>query len=394
MLAATCAWPSTAKLAIALARDDAEVVAIASFNHPLGLTDAVSRLFRYSAAAPVRSLAAAISRSTPDLIIPCDERAVGHLHKLQRTTRDAGVKALIERSLGAPEGYPSTLGRGPLMALCERFHLRTPPSRLIKDVADLKAWAEQQPFPWVLKADGSWGGLGVRVVHSLQEATTALRELSQPVGLRFALRQVVERQDWFWLAARLAWSRPEIIAQAHVKGRPATCALAAWRGEVIGAIQARAHDQATGTGPSSVVELVNDRGMAEAVRRIVAALELSGLFGFDFIIESETRTPYLIEMNPRSTPLCHLQLGVGRDLVGVLLARLRGAPAPIRPPVTASKTIALFPDALQREPDHPLLKSAYHDVPWEEPALVREILRRARVPSALQRHIPTYPKTA
>jgi hypothetical protein len=39
--------------------------------------------------------------------------------------------------------------------------------------------------------------------------------------------------------------------------------------------------------------------------------------------------------------------------------------------VTESDTIALFPQEWMRDPASEYLTSGYHDVPWEEPELIR-----------------------
>jgi len=44
--------------------------------------------------------------------------------------------------------------------------------------------------------------------------------------------------------------------------------------------------------------------MIETVKRIVSALHLTGLIGFDFMIETGTGAAWVIEMNPRNTPVC------------------------------------------------------------------------------------------
>jgi len=113
--------------------------------------------------------------------------------------------------------------------------------------------------------------------------------------------------------------------------------------------------------------------MTFAAERIASRLGLSGFFGLDFVIETGTGTPYLIEMNPRATPPCHLRLGDGRDLSGVLWAELAGQPLPEVPSVTENEMIAYYPqpDDSTRE----LLPSCFQDVPNGEPKLAEELLR-------------------
>jgi hypothetical protein len=102
---------------------------------------------------------------------------------------------------------------------------------------------------------------------------------------------------------------------------------------------------------------------------------LSGFCGFDFIIEDSTRAAYLIEMNARATPLCHLAVGSGECLATAMSARLLGLSPPRTVPATGNDIVAYFPQAWLQEPDSELLYHAYHDVPWDEPGLVRELVR-------------------
>src|SRR5258708_34335612 len=85
--------------------------------------------------------------------------------------------------------------------------------------------------------------------------------------------------------------------------------------------------------------------MMVAAERIAHRLGLSGFFGLDFMIEDRSDTTYLIEMNPRCTPLSHLQLGKGRDLVEALWAQVSGQPLREIPTVTKNAMIAYFPQA-------------------------------------------------
>jgi hypothetical protein len=48
------------------------------------------------------------------------------------------------------------------------------------------------------------------------------------------------------------------------------------------------------------------------------------------------------------------------------------------PKVTENETIALFPQEWARDPKSEFLQSAYHDVPWEEPELIRSCVRKGK----------------
>jgi hypothetical protein len=111
---------------------------------------------------------------------------------------------------------------------------------------------------------------------------------------------------------------------------------------------------------------------------MVARLNLSGLHGFDFMLEAHTGNAYLIEINPRATQVGHLTLGRGRDLPAALYAAVSEQALQPAPRVTENDTIALFPQEWIRDPKSPFLRSAYHDVPWDEPKLLHSCVRLRR----------------
>jgi predicted ATP-grasp superfamily ATP-dependent carboligase len=113
--------------------------------------------------------------------------------------------------------------------------------------------------------------------------------------------------------------------------------------------------------------------MMGAARKIAHRLSLSGFFGLDFVIKEGTGAAYLIEMNPRCTPPCHLRLGIGREMIGALSEQLTGKPLSEPVSVTQNNLIAYFPQALLRNSE--FLASSYHDVPEGESELIRELLR-------------------
>src|SRR4051812_11840705 len=77
---------------------------------------------------------------------------------------------------------------------------------------------------------------------------------------------------------------------------------------------------------------------------------------------------HLRERTGRATP--SMPRGLEQDLTASLL-RAAGLPASFRPPVTDKKQIALFPREWLRDPASPWLTRAYHDVPWDDPEVMR-----------------------
>lgn len=371
--------PYAARLALVIAEAGCEVSAICSTDgHPLLKTRVVRRIFPYSALRPVAALRTAIEETHPDLIVPCDDRGVRHLHELYlastvRGTADNVVAELIRRSLGSPESHSVVSARYDLLKTASEDGLRVPRTEPAHAVSDFKALQTTMPFPWVLKADETWGGRGVRIAHTAETAEENFLDVSRPFRLRRAIKRMVVNRDPFWLQPWWEGRKPAVIVQAHVQGRPANCAVFCWEGKIIAGIGVEVIASDGSTGPASVVRVVENSEMIRCAQHLASRLRLSGFFGLDFMIEERTGDTYLIEMNPRATPLCHLRLGKRRDMVGGLWAQLSGQPDPETAAVTDKDLIAYFPQAWNSNRE--LLEKAYRDVPAAAEDLIKEFLQ-------------------
>ena len=351
-----------------------------SSGHSLSKTHVVRERFRYSSIDPLRSLRTAIEAVNPAIVIPCDDRAVRHLHELHarevaQASSGTEVSRMIETSLGPPESYPIVCSRYDLLRIAREEGIRIPETRQVTSASGLRTDHSSLQLPWVLKADFSWGGHGVRIADDPGHAADCFRELSQPLGTaRFIKRLIVDR-DPYWLQTWLQHAKPAVIVQSHIQGHPANSAVVCWKGKVLAGIAVEVVNAQGAIGPANIVRLVDNPELLLPAERLARRLGLSGFFGFDFIIEQATGQAFLIEMNPRCTPLSHLQLGKGRDLMGALSAQLSGTPLQERAPVTESDTIAYFPQALLWDPKGHFLRSSFQDVPSEEPDLVEELHR-------------------
>ena len=383
LVAATSHWFPTCRLAMALANTGCTVEAVCPPRHPLGRTKAVRRIHTYHGLAPLISLASAIAAAEPDLIIPGDDLSTRHLHHLYRQESRRGEKgtqtcALIERSFGSPESFPIVYERAAFMRLAAEEGIRVPKSGVIANLEDLRAWTSQMGFPVVLKADGTSGGDGVRIARTLEEGKSALRKLQAPPLLARALKRALVDRDRTLIWPSLLRRRPVVSAQTYVAGREATSTVACWNGTVLAALHFKVINKKYAVGPATVMRVVENTEMSSAVEKMVRRLNLSGVHGFDFMLEAKTGDAYLIEINPRTTQVGHLALGPGRDLPAALYAAMSGIAVQPGPRVTEKDTIALFPQEWEREPASAFLCSAYHDVPWEEPELIRACVRRGR----------------
>jgi hypothetical protein len=372
---------------MALADAGCEVSAVCPPGHPFAHTGALRRTYIYHGLAPLSSFSHAVAEAQPDLIAAGDDLAVWHLHQLyaralRQGSAGAGTCALIERSLGAPESFPIVSARSRFIRQAQAAGLRAPRTEVIGTKEELTRWAAGAGFPAMLKADHSSGGDGVRMVRNLGEAGRAWQALAAPpLWARAAKRALLdEDQTLVWPALRRR--RAVVNAQAFVAGREATSTVFCWQGRVLAGLHFEVLHKTTAAGHATVLRWIDHVEMTAAAEVMARQLGLSGLCGFDFMIESDSGRAYLLEINPRATQVGHLALGAGRDLPAALYAALTGHAAQPAPRVTENDTIALFPQEWIRDPASPFLGTAYHDVPWQEPALVRECARNRQKQSA------------
>lgn len=349
------------------------VSAVCPPGHPLRYVTGIGSIYPYRSLGSLGSLKAAIRAARPSLIVPCDDGAVWQLHELHAS--EADLRPLIEHSLGAPEAYPAIHKRGEVLRVAAELGIHVPRTQKVNSIEDLNGWCLDAPA--VLKLDGTWGGEGVAIVRSRPEAIRAFRSAFGAARAGVAWKRfLINRHPlalWSWRKRKSA----SITIQEFIPGQPATTMFACWRGEVLASITVEVLASQGATGSATVVRLLEHNEIESAARLLAHKFKLSGFHGLDFILEEGTRSACLIELNPRCTQLGHLNLSSQGDLAGVIAAKFgidSVSPTVTEYPIQDS-TIAFFPQAFKSNPESVYLTQAYHDVPWEEPALVRELLR-------------------
>lgn len=344
LIATTMGWPFPAQLAGAFAAAGARVEAVAPTASMLARSRFPQRHHLYSALGPLDCLNQAIAAARPDLILPCDDLAA-------RLVAEAGRKILP----GRIDFMRRAADAGAPVAVTEE--IATEP--------DLAGAIDRLGLPLVLKLDHSWGGEGVIVAGTRQEAVAAFRRLGRQSRLRNILR-VLRGRGTHFITQALYPVPLRVSAQAYVQGQPATSSIVCWRGKVVAAHHFDVRVSTTPTSPASVITLTDCRQMAAAAQTVAAAFQLSGLFGLDYIRDTNGQV-HLLELNQRATPTMHLPLK--QDLAASLLSAA-GFVAHHRPPVTDKRDIALFPREWLRDPASSWLSRAFHDVPWDDPMVL------------------------
>ena len=359
-----------------------EVATVAPSDHGVRRVEAIKIHYRsvsYSASASF--IDRVIEQWPPDIVIPCDDLAICRLHELyaqgiRSDGRDPeAIKALVENSLGNPASYSLTEKRSEFMAFAKGEGLRIPDTIPIKDAEDLADRLETSNFPQVLKLDGTSSGLGVRIVNNVDQAKCAYHELVTMFGWLRASKRALKELSFRPFVCRWRGQIPSITLQRFIPGVPANRAVMCWHGEVLAGLSVEAVKTAHTTGPATVVRILDNAEMAETTRHVVRCLGLSGFIGFDFILEGTSGRPFLIEMNPRPTPVCHFSFDSETDLIGALFTKLTDREPTKLKVQLPKKMIALFPEEFRRDPKSDYLLSCHHDAPWEEPELISAYAR-------------------
>ncbi|HVJ54430.1 MAG TPA: ATP-grasp domain-containing protein [Aliidongia sp.] len=339
LIATACRWVSTVRLAKALSSVGFDVGFLGPADHPIDAASIDCSRAVLSGLWPSRSLKTAIEAVKPDIVIPADEMILLLLHQLHRSS--PGLRDLIERSLGAPENYAKTLSRVALAEIAREEGVAIPSTLRLTSERDPAQMGSRLELPAYVKVDASWGGAGVIRVDTVEDCARAYRRLRSFLGIPRTVWRLAAHGDATRLPLRRA--RLDISVQSGVDGAPANCAVTAWRGEMLACIEAVALQTRGPTGSSTVIRILRDQPMHETCRRLVKRLGLSGLIGFDFIIEKATGRAVLIELNPRATQTCHLRLGKGADPPEALRAAVTGEPEQDAVPMCESDIIELFP---------------------------------------------------
>src|SRR5262249_17239961 len=141
-------------------------------------------------------------------------------------------------------------------------------------------------LPAVLKTDGSFGGRGVAIIRARAEAKRTFAKLGSYNGVTRALKHLIVDRDANVILPCLRRTRPQLSIQRYLFGKLATVAVACWKGTVLAQVCVEVIASQGATGAATVVRVIANRGMSQAIERLVRVLNLSGLCGFDFILDS------------------------------------------------------------------------------------------------------------
>lgn len=380
LIHATLRWPLAARLAISFRDLGCRVYVICPLVHPLHHVRGIEHCYSIRSLSVQQSLIDSIEGSQPDYIVPTDDRSVLQLHYL--ATSHPQYRELVVRSLGDSKNFALVRSRVNLLALAESLKILTPRTVPLSNEKGAVGYASNWHYPAVVKRDGTFGGRGVAVVSTPQELLGAYRKLQRNTSVMTRLKRRLVDDDIMAFFREDTLSDQEISLQSFVDGTPANAMYACFEGKLLATLQVRTLCAQHATGAALIVERMNDPRIEDAGRKLAKALSFSGFLGLDFLLESGSELPYLLEMNPRATQLGHLPLedqSNGRCLAEALwrawTGKTQSQPVANAASARLPQRIAFFPQALALSQNSPLLASAWMDGPDEEADLVRELSR-------------------
>src|ERR1700689_2949646 len=373
-------WPIPARIALALSKSGFVVGSISPLGSFIRRTRAVHRHYNYRIWAAANSIVQAIEDWSPDFLVCTDDESVKDLHNIHFLATRAPTAAnsvklikLIETSLGSPDGFEFSRKKSKLLSLAKSLGVRCPPTIEVSDQG-VDCYPNAITYPILVKGDGSCGGKSVRIVEDARRAGWTIREFQMPPNWPTPLRAFTARFIPTSIVKQICKDPPAVCIQGFMDGYAANRAVACWKGEVLAGISVRVHETIYALGAAALVETIDSPEMTATANVLVKRLNLSGIIGFDFVLDTSNRA-WLVEMNPRVTPTSYL--GCSTNLAAALYSKV--AEVELRPqiPSVQGKLVAMFPQELQRTPHSEYLSSGYDDVPWEEPELVLALLKDA-----------------
>ena len=310
----------------------------------------------------VAAARAALVTGRPSLVIPTDDASVELLQAIaamaQRELPESDpLLVLLRDSLGDFSKHPILRQRHGLANLAAELGVRAPAYAVVHDAREASAFVERHGLPVVLKAEESFAGLGVAICKDSAALDTAIQRMASGNARLF---------------------KEGAVLQAYVTGRTAMRAVVAWRGQVLAGLSAiKVETYPAITGPSAVVEFIDNPEMMATAQAMIGALNYSGFASLDFILD-DAGAAHLIELNSRPTPICHLGEHLGLDLCQTLKDAIEGKISTDRDPPNLPKKVALFPQEWVRDTNSSHFADSFHDVPWDEPDLVEAFVVLAR----------------
>ncbi len=371
-------WTGISRLPYGLDRAGFEVHALCPKNSFLSKTKFLKSSILYPTLTYSRSkfvyawMVISIYYFNPDLIVPGDEDTILALQRLTKFFEKLPffkkISNLINFSLPSKSSDSILLSKSNFQGKCQEWGLRTPKNFVLNKGEDVFEMAAQIGFPIVLKHDSGYGGSGVFILNNSEELKKHVL-LKKDLSFFDKMREFIK--NFFFVSIFNGENR--ISLQQYIEGDVGQSPFCAYKGIVFGFNpMIRLHTYPGKTGPAAVSRGYENVDIEFFVKKIVKELDYTGFGSVEYIIEKNTGKLFIIELNPRPTPTVHISSEVvPNDLCEMFYNGINSLP------VECNKfkpyTLAMFPGEKKRDPMSIFLKESYHDIPLNDPDLLKAI---------------------
>lgn len=309
----------------------------------------------------------------PDLIIPGDEDVILGLQNLSNFFLKVPffnkISKIIRQSMTAKDFDLLILNKSDFQKRCTTLGIRTPKNIVVDDIKNALIVASKFHYPIVIKVDAGYGGHGVLLCTNQGELIKnlqILQTISFIQKIKFLLKDLL-------FISILSRDR-KFSLQQYIQGTEGQAPFCSKDGNVFGHnSMIRLRTLKNATGQSTVTEGIENLEIAQYVQLVAKNLNYTGFGSLEFIIEEKSGLPYVIELNPRPTPTCHLaNTVVTNDLCSLFFKGLNSHPIELQ--AFRPYILALFPGELKRDPKSHFLTEAYHDIPVNDSQLVAALM--------------------
>ncbi|WP_116364716.1 ATP-grasp domain-containing protein [Parahaliea mediterranea] len=241
------------------------------------------------------------------MVIPVTERSLVPLSRHFATSDRRALFAMAD-----DQALEQVLDKSQTAALAARVQVSQPRSWLINSIEALDSIVTELPFPLVIKPARSISDSDTRQHHSVHYAHI-LDDLRR--------------------SARTTLPHTDLILQEYFYGDGVGIEVLASRGEILYAFQhRRLHEVPLSGGGSSLrrSEEVNPE-LLEASRRLLSALDWTGVAMVEFKVQTDSGRYILVEINGRFWGSLPLALAAGADFPLLLWHLQCGLPLPALP---------------------------------------------------------------
>jgi carbamoylphosphate synthase large subunit len=316
-----------------------------------------------------------VSKHPIDFIIPGCDNAVSYFTGIFRDEgkqifRMDRLKTILLNSTNNANAFETLGNKSNLQQLAVKNKVLNPNNKHYNSSEELLRDINSRDFPLVLKKDFGAAGSGVKICNTRNEAAQALKNFEKKnsrMGFKEKINQFVRRS----LALPYNMNKNDgISVQNYIEGTPCMHLVFASKGKVLSSVTLlKVECYPDQTSPSSVIKPIRHKQITEDSEKIIEDCNVTGFYSFDYVINSRNEA-YILECNPRPTPVTHLSHLCGGNLILMLKMHLtENESYVIAYPEIIHEYIALFPNEHNRDPQSEYLSKGFHDVPEGEKLL-------------------------